>query len=209
MDCLASKVTSEKDSHYKCQFCTKLSISKEGLLRHIQAKHKDKATDLSNSRQGTETSCQSKLRVIELKDMFVKSAKKLAKDECYPVGVTQFQSFKILVEDIILDYKFFLPIVNSFAGDTEKFYPKCYKVCSDSKVCMILWFEAVNQVLAHLTGATVCDDVLSFDDADSNVSQRSKYQSYHTFQVIFLGHFTEGSAFQNLVILAWCIISGV
>ena len=32
---------------------------------------------------------------------------------------------------------------------------------------MILWFEAVNQVLAHLTGATICDGVLSFDDATS------------------------------------------
>ena len=32
---------------------------------------------------------------------------------------------------------------------------------------MILRFEVVNQVLAHLTGATIRDDVLSFDDASS------------------------------------------
>ena len=51
--------------------------------------------------------------------MYVKkSAEKLAKDECYPVGVNQqFLSFQVLVEDINLYYKFFLPIVNSFAGD--------------------------------------------------------------------------------------------
>ena len=57
--------------------------------------------------------------------MYVKHAEKLAKNECYPVGVKeQFQSFEILVEDIILDYEFFLPIVNSFPSDTEKFCPK-------------------------------------------------------------------------------------
>ena len=32
---------------------------------------------------------------------------------------------------------------------------------------MILRFEVVNQVLAHLTGVTIRDDVLSFDDASS------------------------------------------
>ena len=57
--------------------------------------------------------------------MYVKRAEKLAKNECYPVGVKeQFQSFEILVEDITLDYEFFLPIVNSFPSDTEKFCPK-------------------------------------------------------------------------------------
>ena len=106
--------------------------------------------------------------------MYLKSAEKLAKDECYPVGVTQqFESFKILVEDIISDYEFFLPVVSSFVYDTEKFYPKCYKVCSEAKdfknfdhnCSTIFRFEAINQVLAHLTGATICDDVLPFDDA--------------------------------------------
>ena len=71
------------------------------------------------------------------------------------------------MEDIISGYKFFLPILNSFAGGTEKFYPKCYKACSEAKdlknlyhnCSMTLRFEAVNQVLAHLTGATICDDV--------------------------------------------------
>ena len=57
--------------------------------------------------------------------MYLKSAEKLANDECDPVGVTQqFESFKILVEDIISDYEFFLPVVSSFVCDTEKFYPK-------------------------------------------------------------------------------------
>ena len=86
---VTKRVTSEKDSNYKCQFWTKLCISKEALLRHVRTKHKDKATDLSDSRQGTRTSCQLKLKITELKDMYVKSAEKLVKDECYPVGVKQ------------------------------------------------------------------------------------------------------------------------
>ena len=44
-----------------------------------------------------------------------------------------FQNFGILVEGVALDYNFFLPIVNSFAADTEIFYPRCYKVCSEFK----------------------------------------------------------------------------
>ena len=132
MDCLASKVTSEKDSNYRCQFCTKLCISKKGLLKHVPKKHKDKATDLSNSRQGTGTSCQSKqniteqnIKITELKDMYVKSTEKLAKDECYPVGVTLlFQSFETLVEDVVLDYKFFPPYCEFFCRWHWKVLPK-------------------------------------------------------------------------------------
>ena len=82
MDCLASSVTSEKVFYCKCQFCTKVCISKESLSRHIRTKHKDKATDLSDSRQGTGTSCQSKFKITKLKNMYVKSAEKLAKYEC-------------------------------------------------------------------------------------------------------------------------------
>ena len=40
-DCLESRIISEKDSNYKCQFCTKICISKEGFLRHVWAKDKD------------------------------------------------------------------------------------------------------------------------------------------------------------------------
>ena len=108
---------------------------------------------MSDSRQGTGTSCQWKVKIRELKDMYLKSVEKLAKDECYPVGVTQqFESFKILVEDITSDYEFFLPVVSSFVCDTEKFYPKCYKVCSEAKdfknfdhnCSTIFRFEAIN-----------------------------------------------------------------
>ena len=40
-DCLASRIIPEKDFNYKCQFCTKICISRESFLRHIWAKHKD------------------------------------------------------------------------------------------------------------------------------------------------------------------------
>ena len=101
-------------------------------MRHVWAKHKDTSTDFSDARQ--ETSFQLKLKITELKDIHLKIAEKLAKDECYLVGVAQqFQSFEILVEHINLDYEFFLPIVSSFAGGTVKFYPKCYIVLSETK----------------------------------------------------------------------------
>ena len=94
--CLASEVVSEKDSYCKCQFCTKICISKEDFLKHFRAKHIDKATDMPYSRQGTWTSCNSKLKITALIHMYVKSAENLANDECYPEGVTQqFQSFEI------------------------------------------------------------------------------------------------------------------
>ena len=64
-------------------------ISNDGLLRHVPAKGKDKATDLSDSRQGMGISCNSKFKLRKLKDMYVKSEEKLTKDECYPVGVTK------------------------------------------------------------------------------------------------------------------------
>ena len=40
-DCLASRIIPEKDFNYKCQFCTKICISRESFLRHFWAKHKD------------------------------------------------------------------------------------------------------------------------------------------------------------------------
>ena len=56
-------------------------------MRHVWAKHKNRATDLSNSSHGTGTLCQSKVKITEQKDMYMKIAEKLVKDECYPVGV--------------------------------------------------------------------------------------------------------------------------
>ena len=44
----------------------------------------------------------------------------------------------------------------------------------DHNCSMILRFEAVNQVLAHLTGEATCDDVLSFDDASSKFLSEKK-----------------------------------
>ena len=79
------------------------------------------------------------------------------------------------MEDIILKYELLLPIVDSFPGDTDKFDSICYKLCSEVKdlkdldhnCSMILHFETVNQTLAHLAGATIRDDVLSFDAVSS------------------------------------------
>ena len=87
-DCLALSVSSKKDFNYICQLCTKVCITNESLPRHVRANHKNKAADLLDSRQGTRVSCNSKLKITKLKDMYVTDWEKLAKDECYPGGVT-------------------------------------------------------------------------------------------------------------------------
>ena len=147
----------------------------------------------------------------------MKSTEKLAKDECYPVGITQqFQSFETLVEDVILDYKFFPPYCEFFCRWHWKILPKCYKVCSEVKdlknfdhnCSMILRFEAVYQVLAHLTGATICDDVLSFDDASSKCLSEKElstisYLSYYIFEIFYRGIcFSKPCYFGSLYIIS-------
>ena len=60
-------------------------------------------------------------------------------------------------------YKLILPVGNSFSGETENFYPQIYKLCWQAEnyknlsheCSLILSFDVVNQILAHLTGAKI------------------------------------------------------
>ena len=71
-------------------------------------------------------------------------------------------------------YKLILPVVNSFSGETEKFYPQIYKLYGQtenyknlSHDCnLILSFDVVNQILAHLTGAKIHTDILVYENSD-------------------------------------------
>ena len=64
------------------------------------------------------------------------------------------------LNDFMPYYKFILPVVNSFSGDIEKFYTQIYKLYSQAENCknlshdcsLILSFNVVNKILAHLTG---------------------------------------------------------
>ena len=86
----------------------------------------------------------------------------------------EFKNFNATLDNLMLYYKLILPVVNSFSGDTEKFYPQIYKLDSPaenyknlSHDCgLILCFDVVNQILAHLTGAKTHTDILVYENSD-------------------------------------------
>ena len=71
-------------------------------------------------------------------------------------------------------YKLILPVVNSFSGDTENVYPRIYKLYSQAEnyrnlshdCSLILCFDVVNQILAHLTGTKTHSDILVYENSD-------------------------------------------
>ena len=80
-------------------------------------------------------------------------------------------------------YNLITPVINSFNGDVEKFYPSFYKVFVDAEYpfrgldvnCIRhLEFEIANQkILAYITGATYSDDVVHFH-CDTKYSAKEK-----------------------------------
>ena len=64
MDCLTSKIL-------MCNFKAGLSSSYDDC-----AKYKEKVPDVSDPNQNVETKCNSKLRLTELKDLFIKKVQK-------------------------------------------------------------------------------------------------------------------------------------
>ena len=109
--------------------------------------------------------------------MYQKSAQKLSLDECYPESVMEdLKNFNASLDDFMPYYKHILPVVNSFSGDTEKFYPQIYELYSQaedyknlSHDCgLSLSFDVVNQILAHLTGSKIHSDILVYEN--SNIS---------------------------------------
>ena len=86
----------------------------------------------------------------------------------------EFKNFNASLDDLMPYYKLILPVVNSFSGDTEKFYPQVYRLYGQaenyenlSHDCgLILSFDIVNQILAHLTGAKIHSDMLLYESSD-------------------------------------------
>ena len=115
---------------------------------------------------------------MELTDfslMYQKSAQKLSTDECYPDSVMEeFKNVSASLHNLMPYYKLILPVVNSFSGDTDDFYPQIYKLYSKpesyknlSHDCrLILSFDVVNQMLAHITGAKIHTDILVYENSD-------------------------------------------
>ena len=64
--------------------------------------------------------------------------------------------------------------MNSLCGYTEKFYPQIYKLYSQAdsfknlihNCSLVLSFDVVNQILAHLTGAKIHSDKLMYENSD-------------------------------------------
>ena len=180
---IVEKIPSEKEPTHQCQFCSKKCLSKGGLTRHVNSKHKgqvntEEANTACSSVSTSMSNAVNKLEPSELREIFRISIEKLAKDECYPPSVTE--QFKLLgnisLEYIMPAFNTMLPILNT-VDDTETFYAKFYHLFSDESCdyenldhncSLLLSFENVNHVVAHLAGAKIQDDVFTLEDTSSN-----------------------------------------
>ena len=152
-----------------------LSIqSSFSLSRHEKAKHQQPSSHDSVSHSDSGSS-RSRLELTDFSLMYQKSAQKLSTDECYPDSVMEeFKNFNASLDNLVPYYKLILPVVNSFNGDTEKFYPQIYKLYSQAEnyknlshnCSLVLSFDVVNQILAHLTGAKIHTDILVYENSD-------------------------------------------
>ena len=89
------------------------------------------------------------------------------------------------------------PVINSFNGDVEKFYPSFDKVFVDAEdpfsgldvnCKRLLGCEIANHILAYITGATYSDDVVHFD-CDTKFSAKEEsfiaYLSGYVFEAFY------------------------
>ena len=155
---------------FKCEFCPNVCLSKTGLSRHDKAKHQQRSTHDSVSHTDS-GSLRSRLELTDFSLMYQKSAQKLSTDECYPDSVIgEFRNLSASLHDLMPYYKLILPVVNSFSGDREKFYLQIYKLYSEKNLShecsLILSFDVVNQILAHLTVAKLHTDILVYENSD-------------------------------------------
>ena len=165
---VVENLPSAKNSGH-CHICSKICRSESGLLRHAKPKLPE---NLSSNEESSKL--KYSVDIFLLKSFIEKSAAKLVEDARYPEDVLgEFKNFKILsVDDILPAYNLMLPIIKSFNGDPEKFYPQFYKAFSSTETLyenlsgncsLLLSFEVANHVLAQLTGATIHEDVLTYD----------------------------------------------
>lgn len=170
MNSVVEKVPSKQSEQHHCQLCPKICMSKAGLSRHMKSKHQEALP----AEQENSSNIHS-LDMSTLQNFIVKSADKLSKDACYPDEIMEeFKNFKISsVDDVLPAYNLLSPILKSFKGEAEKFYPQYYKVFSTSpesvyrglsgKCSLLLSFDVANQVLVHITGAEIQNDIVEFD----------------------------------------------
>ena len=104
---------------YPCSFCTEVCLSKGGLTRHINTKR-----HLETAEPNTKLS--KTLHPDIFHDIIQKSFKKLAIEECYPKETcSQISNFRMSCSVANLPaYNIIKPVIDSFNGDVEKFYPR-------------------------------------------------------------------------------------
>ena len=158
------KIPQAANVEFPCPLCSKICVSKRGLTRHQNAKHRVEgiATVNNEKKEKPQQDSVERLHPLYLKKYIEKSALKLANDECYPESImAEFRSFKVgSLEDV---YDLVKNVINSFDGNAENFYPKFYKVISGAtrpfgnnlgrNSSLLLGFELANHVLSHLSGA--------------------------------------------------------
>ena len=89
-----------------------------------------------------------------------------------------------------------------FNGDAEKFYPKFYNVFAGAEApfqgpgrsssSLLLGFEVANHVLAHLSGSTFKDDVLTFKHENVQFTERQKQI------IVYLGGYVVGTFYRRI-----------
>ena len=115
---------------FSCDQCEKTCKTKRGLSRHKNTKHKDSVPGIPVVIP--DVTPESKFHPLHLKGFIIKSASKLANDECYSEKTRgEFTNYEVTLDDAIFSYQFVRDIIGSFKGDTEKFYSSFYKCVSD------------------------------------------------------------------------------
>ena len=188
-----------KDSpQYPCNFCEKVCLSKGGFTRHLNTKYKEEVSIQDTPSCSKPKEAEEILHPLYFKKYLKKSASKLAADECYPPEMNEFQNFKIeTLEDVADAYLLIKPILAEFNGNAAKYYPRFYKVFSETNpfqnlshnCCLLLGFEVANHVLSRLTGAIYNENVLTIDDISPKFTEREKsiiaYLSGYVFGTLY------------------------
>ena len=122
----------DKASSFRCDQCEKVCKTSRGLTRHKNTKHKD-PNDSNHAVPAVPVTPESILHPLHLKGFIMKSATKLASDECYSEKsreeFVKYQS--ITLDDAIFSYQFIRDVILNFNGDAETFYSCFYKCVSD------------------------------------------------------------------------------
>ena len=192
----SSKIPIEKQV-FSCDTCDKVCLSKRGLSRHKNSKHSSTS----------DKSADERLQPLQLKNFINQCVKKLSVDECYPESTRKEfldVQFTSLENDIMPVYLIVTDVISEYNGSNETFFPKFYKAVRENatepspfklskKSNLILGFELANIVLAHLSGAVVKDDIVTFDSVET-----SKLTPKEQSIVSYLGGYVFGTLYRRI-----------